>query len=179
MLDALNKLKGKLEETPAAATRAAQPQPARAPAAASPDAADALTSISAGVTVVGKITGDGNVKVFGRIEGELHAAAVTICEGAHVEGEVHASELTIGGNLKGTIHASRVRLSSTAVVEGDIFHQSLAIEEDARFIGSSRREEKPAGAATRPAAAPQASPVGAAVSKSGGFDTKVSVAAAT
>jgi cytoskeletal protein CcmA (bactofilin family) len=43
--------------------------------------------------------------------------------------------------VKGTIHANRVKLNSTAAVEGDIFHRSLAIEENARFEGSSRREE--------------------------------------
>jgi cytoskeletal protein CcmA (bactofilin family) len=34
----------------------------------------------------------------------------------------------------------RVKLNGTAVVEGDIFHQSLSIEDNARFEGSSRRE---------------------------------------
>ena len=41
----------------------------------------------------------------------------------------------------GTIHANRVKLNSTAVVEGDIFHRTLAIEENARFEGTSRRQE--------------------------------------
>jgi cytoskeletal protein CcmA (bactofilin family) len=49
--------------------------------------------------------------------------------------------LFIGGQVKGAIHASRVKLSSTAVVEGDIFHRSLSIEENARFEGSSKRED--------------------------------------
>jgi cytoskeletal protein CcmA (bactofilin family) len=49
--------------------------------------------------------------------------------------------LTIGGHVKGTIHANRVNLNSTAVVEGDIFHRTLAIGENARFEGMSRREE--------------------------------------
>jgi hypothetical protein len=35
----------------------------------------------------------------------------------------------------------RLSLSSTAVVEGDIFHRTLAIEENARFEGMSRRQE--------------------------------------
>ena len=52
-----------------------------------------------------------------------------------------AEELTIGGHVKGTIHANRVKLNSTAIVEGDIFHRTLAIEENARFEGMSRREE--------------------------------------
>jgi cytoskeletal protein CcmA (bactofilin family) len=33
------------------------------------------------------------------------------------------------------------QLNSTAVVEGDIFHRSLSIEENARFEGSSKRED--------------------------------------
>jgi cytoskeletal protein CcmA (bactofilin family) len=55
--------------------------------------------------------------------------AVLIGEGATVEDNRVAEELTIGGMVKGTIHANRVRLNSTAAVEGDIFHQSLSIQE--------------------------------------------------
>ena len=93
------------------------------------------------MTVVGKLVGDGSVVVFGHVEGELQGSNVVICEGAQVEGNVVAKELTIGGRVKGTIHAVRVKLHSTAVVEGDIFHRSLAIEENARFEGTSRRED--------------------------------------
>jgi cytoskeletal protein CcmA (bactofilin family) len=50
-------------------------------------------------------------------------------------------ELTVGGPLKGTIRANRVKVNSTGVVEGDIFHRTLAIEENARFEGTSRRNE--------------------------------------
>jgi hypothetical protein len=53
------------------------------------------------------------------VEGELRASTVVIAEGAQMEGEVSAEELTIGGYVKGTIHANRVKLDSTAVVEGD------------------------------------------------------------
>jgi len=93
------------------------------------------------MSVVGKIVSDGAVKIFGRVEGELLAVSITIADGAQVEGDVVAEDLTIGGRVKGTVHANRVRLNGTAVVEGDIFHRSLAIEENARFEGSSRREE--------------------------------------
>jgi cytoskeletal protein CcmA (bactofilin family) len=57
-------------------------------------------------------------------------------------GDVVAEELTINGHVKGTIHANRVRLGGVDVVEGDIFHRTLAIEENARFEGTSRRNEK-------------------------------------
>src|SRR5262249_59970250 len=92
----------------------------------------------------------------GGVEGELHAWTVLIAGGAEVEGNVVAEELTVGGRVKGTIRANRVRLNSTAIVEGDIFHRSLAIEENARFEGTSRRDEnaadKPRAQAVRPQA---------------------------
>lgn len=149
---------GKDKETPAGNDRDARPplmpsevvrqqppRPAAAPAPTSPASAvaaqpDKASSISAGMTIFGKVIGSGDVKVFGRIEGELQASNVQICEGAQVEGNIVAEQLSIGGRVKGTIHAARVRLQSTADVDGDIFHRSLAIEENARFEGTSRRE---------------------------------------
>ena len=106
-----------------------------------PASNDQISTISRGVTVIGKIVGEGTVHLLGQIEGELRALTVLINQGAKVEGDVVAEELTIGGMVKGTIHANRVKLNSTAVVEGDIFHRSLSIEEDARFEGSSKRED--------------------------------------
>jgi len=101
-----------------------------------------VSSISSGLSITGKIVGHGALTIFGQVEGELRASTVVIAEGAQMEGDVVAEELTIGGHVKGTIHANRVKLNSSAVVEGDIFHRTLAIEENARFEGTSRRSEK-------------------------------------
>jgi cytoskeletal protein CcmA (bactofilin family) len=116
-------------------------QAGAAPARVIPAQAETVSSIGVGMTVVGKVVGDGNVKVFGRVEGELQVSSLLIGEGAEVEGNIVAKDLTISGRVKGTIHAVRVKLSGSAVVEGDIFHRSLAIEENARFEGTSRRED--------------------------------------
>jgi cytoskeletal protein CcmA (bactofilin family) len=116
-----------------AAKIAAPAQPART--------AESISCISSGMTIVGKVVGDGAVKILGRVEGELQASSILICDGAQVEGNIVAQELTVGGRVKGTIHAVRVTLQGTAVVEGDIFHRSLAVEENARFEGTSRRED--------------------------------------
>jgi cytoskeletal protein CcmA (bactofilin family) len=117
------------------------PRPAVGNSAA-PDSAEATASISSGMTITGKVNCDGTVKIFGRIEGELHASTVVISEGAQIEGDIVAEELTIGGRVKGTIRAKHVKLIGTADVDGDIYHRSLAIEENARFEGSSRREDR-------------------------------------
>jgi cytoskeletal protein CcmA (bactofilin family) len=102
---------------------------------------DSTSSISSGLSIVGKIIGRGALTIFGHVEGELRASSVVIAEGAQMEGDVVAEELTINGHVKGTVHANRVRLGGTGVVEGDILHQTLAIEENARFEGNSRRSE--------------------------------------
>jgi cytoskeletal protein CcmA (bactofilin family) len=100
-------------------------------------------SISSDLSIVGKIIGRGALTIFGRVEGELRASTVVIAEGAEMVGEVVAEELTVNGHVKGGINANRVKLGRGSVVEGDISHQTLAMEESARFEGRSRRNEKP------------------------------------
>jgi len=109
-----------------------------------------ISSIGPGMTVVGNISTEGTLNVFGRVEGELHASIVRISHGAQVEGTIAAQELTIGGRFKGTIQADRVMLTSTAVVEGEINHRSLAIEENAWFAGASRPKEASASEESDP-----------------------------
>ena len=115
---------------------------------AAPESAEAISSISSGTTIVGKISGHGILHVFGRIDGELRASTILISDGAEVEGDLVAEELTVGGRFKGAIHANRVRLNNSAVVEGDIFHRLLSIDENAKFEGSARRQDNVIDAAT-------------------------------
>jgi cytoskeletal protein CcmA (bactofilin family) len=103
------------------------------------DRSEQASSINSGLSIIGKIIGHGALTIFGRVEGE--ASNVVIAAGAEMLGDVVAEELTVGGHVKGTIRANRVKLSGTGVVEGDIFHQTLAIDENARFEGTSRRNE--------------------------------------
>jgi cytoskeletal protein CcmA (bactofilin family) len=86
------------------------------------------------LSIFGKLVGHGGLTIFGRVEGEVRASNVVIAEGGQIVGDV-------SGHVKGTIHANRVKVNSTGVVEGDIFHRALVIEENARFEGTSRRNE--------------------------------------
>jgi cytoskeletal protein CcmA (bactofilin family) len=70
-------------------------------------------------------------------------ADLQISDGAQVDGNVIAQNVTICGRVKGTIHAVRVKLQDGGAVEGDIFHRSLSIDENSQFEGSSRRVENP------------------------------------
>ena len=125
-------------------------EPSSAVADLAPQTApETISSISSGLTFVGKIAGKGTLTIFGHVEGELQASIIQISDGAQIDRNIVAEELTIGGRVKGTIRANRVRLNSTAVVDGDIFHQSIAIEENARFEGTCRWQENAADTPSR------------------------------
>jgi len=104
--------------------------------------------LGCGMLIVGNIECKGQAQVFGRIEGELRASDLLIGNGAQVEGNVIAQNVTVCGHVKGTIRAVRVKLQNGGVVEGDIFHRSLSIDETSQFEGSSRRIEKPIDASS-------------------------------
>jgi cytoskeletal protein CcmA (bactofilin family) len=99
--------------------------------------------IGSDMSIIGKIDCNGPAQVFGRIEGELRASELLISDGAQVEGNVIAQNVTVCGRVKGTIRAVRVKLQDGGGVEGDIFHRSLSIDENSQFEGSSRRVENP------------------------------------
>jgi cytoskeletal protein CcmA (bactofilin family) len=73
----------------------------------------------------------------------LRASDLLIGEGAHIEGNLIAQDVTVCGRVKGTIRAVRVKLQDGGAVDGDIFHQSLSIDENSLFEGLSRRVENP------------------------------------
>ena len=60
---------------------------------ASPAAPEGTSFISSGLSIVGKIVGEGTLEIFGHVKGEVHASIVQIGDGAQVEGDIVA-ELT-------------------------------------------------------------------------------------
>lgn len=118
-----------------------------------------VSTLASGMQVTGNIVCTGPLQIYGRVVGDIHAAQLTICEGARVEGKIVAPEAIIQGSFNGSIHGNIVKLQKTASVEGEIFNRSLAIEQDARFEGVARRIDQPVVApgseqmAAKPAAA--------------------------
>ena len=118
----------------AAATERA-PVPAAAPATA---AKPALCTLRSDEPIIGNVVCDGPWEFFCSIEGELRGTDLMIGPDATVIGRVIAHDVTIRGKVTGTIRAVNVKLRGAAAVEGEIFHQTLLVEEDARFDGASR-----------------------------------------
>jgi cytoskeletal protein CcmA (bactofilin family) len=93
--------------------------------------------IAKDLKIVGSVTAEGLVWVYGQIDGELHCTSLVIDRDAHISGTVIAECVVVDGKVEGPIQGGKVILKSRAQVVGDIHHQSLAIESGAFLDGRS------------------------------------------
>jgi len=93
--------------------------------------------LDAHVIVRGDIETDGTLRVDGRLEGNvLRASAVVVGTGGSIAGDIHATELVVGGTIHGSVIVERrVELEATAVVVGDIEADAILIHEGGRVRG--------------------------------------------
>jgi len=143
-----NFLKAK-DNTPEAATAtpAAAPTPVQQPQQPKRSAPvrSAPSIISADLVVTGTLSSTGDMQVDGRVEGDVHSAALVIGEKAVIQGEVLADEVTVRGRVEGSIRARKILLCSTCHVEGNILHEAFAVEAGAFFEGNCRHSDNPLG----------------------------------
>jgi cytoskeletal protein CcmA (bactofilin family) len=94
--------------------------------------------IAAGLTIEGKINGNGHVRVAGKFKGDIQVEGnLHIDSGAKVEGQVKASEVIVSGELQGNIEsAKRVELQQGGTINGDVKAGSLTVAAGARMRGS-------------------------------------------
>jgi len=94
--------------------------------------------IGRGITIDGRLTGDEDLIIEGRVEGTIALNNHLMIEqtGA-VVANVQAVELTIRGSMNGNIVAQElVSILADAVVVGDIRAPRVIIEDGARFKGN-------------------------------------------
>lgn len=93
--------------------------------------------LSSGLTIEGKIEGNGNVRVAGRFKGNVNVKGeFTVESGASVHGEVRADSVLVGGEVRGQIVAtSRVEFKETGTLIGDLKAGSLAVAAGSKMRG--------------------------------------------
>ena len=93
--------------------------------------------IASDLTIEGKIVGSGHVRIAGRFKGDVQVEGnVTLDTGAHLEGQVKASVVVVGGELIGNIdNARRVELLEGGVISGDVKAGSLTVAAGSRMRG--------------------------------------------
>jgi cytoskeletal protein CcmA (bactofilin family) len=115
------------------------PEPARRPAPAPAPQRNEMkeSQIASDLTIEGKISGTGHVRIAGKFKGDVHVEGnVTLDVGARLEGHVKASVVSVSGELIGNIeNAKRVELLESGVINGDVKAGSLTVAAGSRMRG--------------------------------------------
>jgi cytoskeletal protein CcmA (bactofilin family) len=93
---------------------------------------------AAGLTIEGKIDGEGDVRIAGQFKGDVHVRGdLSIEKGAHITGKIQADTVTIGGELDGNIVATtQVKLLESAQLVGDLKATTLTVAAGSRMRGN-------------------------------------------
>jgi cytoskeletal protein CcmA (bactofilin family) len=100
---------------------------------------DDLTFLGKDVVFKGIMTLEGNIRVDGRLEGELRSTGTLIVgEDAIIRGNIMTGILITSGKINGDVIASeRIKILKPGIVVGDIRTPSISIEAGAFFQGLS------------------------------------------
>ncbi|HLF34639.1 MAG TPA: polymer-forming cytoskeletal protein [Cyclobacteriaceae bacterium] len=107
--------------------------------------------IGKGTTVEGGIDTFGNIRVEGRIIGNVKSKSkVALGHSSYVEGDIVAQNAEIAGEVSGKIEVAELLIiKPSGVIKGDITTGKLIIESGAAFNGSCRmgvyNQSSPAG----------------------------------
>src|SRR5688572_11984672 len=104
--------------------------------------APGVSIIGPDLTVTGDLKADGVDRVEGKVIGNVFAdGQILLAAGGYVEGDVHAREVVIAGEVRGRVTATgRLEIQSTAEVYGDVVTPRLVIQEGGRLNGGMRME---------------------------------------
>jgi cytoskeletal protein CcmA (bactofilin family) len=110
--------------------------------------------LAAGLTIEGKIGGNGHLRVAGRFTGNIDVTGeLTVEAGATIDGEVKADTVLVGGEVRGNVASkSRVDLRESGVLIGDIKAMSLTVAAGSKMRGQAEFGWKEGELRERPAA---------------------------
>ena len=93
--------------------------------------------IAAGLTIEGKIGGEGDVRIGGRFEGDVQVQGEVVIEsGACFSGEIRAGSVTIEGEVEGNINTEgQVKLLESGQLLGDLKAATLTVAAGSRMRG--------------------------------------------
>jgi cytoskeletal protein CcmA (bactofilin family) len=92
--------------------------------------------LGAGVTLEGKIEGDADVRIAGKVKGEIQIKGDLIIDrGARIAAKVSATNVTLGGELDGNVAAGQVKILESGQMIGDLKASTLTVAAGSRMRG--------------------------------------------
>lgn len=122
---------------------------------------DEVANLGKSIVFKGDLTGDEDLEIEGRVEGQIKLPNHQLTVGPHgrVTAQVEAKNVIVVGHVAGDVIATeRVEVQATGVVDGDIHAPRLLIQEGAVVNGSIEMggaQAKPDAAKPTPPTEPQ------------------------
>ena len=93
--------------------------------------------IAAGTSLKGDITSNGDIRIDGTLQGNIHCTAkVVIGANGSVEGDISGQQADIMGKVTGTIKVKELlQLKGGSIINGNLYAGKLQIEPSANFNG--------------------------------------------
>jgi cytoskeletal protein CcmA (bactofilin family) len=92
--------------------------------------------IASGLSIEGKISGTGHVRIAGSFKGDVQVEGnLGIEAGAKHQGEVRAATVTVSGELTGNISAKHIDVTATGVIIGDVKADTITVAAGSRMRG--------------------------------------------
>jgi cytoskeletal protein CcmA (bactofilin family) len=100
--------------------------------------------IAKGTVLKGDITSDGDIRIDGTLQGNIHCSArVVIGANGVVEGDIHSNNADIMGLTRGTLKVKDLlQLKGEGKVIGNILTGRLMVEPNAQFNGQCQMSDK-------------------------------------
>ncbi len=97
-------------------------------------------TLGSGTTLKGNLSTTGNLRVDGKITGDVRTGAKMVQgETSVIEGNIKAQSADIGGKIKGKVVVDDVLvLEPNSVIQGDIVTNRLIVESGAKFNGQCK-----------------------------------------
>ena len=102
------------------------------------------STIAAGVEIVGEIKANGNIRIDGKVKGNITLTGkLVVVNTGVIEGDVKCKNANIAGKFDGKIIVEEtLTLHETSSVHGDIVTDKLVVENGAVFTGTCNMDKK-------------------------------------
>jgi cytoskeletal protein CcmA (bactofilin family) len=101
-----------------------------------------MTVVGRGAELEGTLVSAESIRIDGKAKGKIAARGdVILSSSSHVEADIQAQNVVMGGTLKGTITAqTKTELTPGGRLDGKIWSKVLVVQEGALFFGQSNMD---------------------------------------
>ncbi len=101
--------------------------------------------IASGTSIEGKFSSDENVRLDGKIKGEVKCGHLLVMgQNGRIEGNVRSKDATIMGTIEGELWVEGLlHLKNSAFIKGTITASKMTVDEGARYMGECKIGEIP------------------------------------